>query len=258
MILVVGSTGSLGCAVALKLAQAGKPVSGLVRDPASAKARTLHESGVTLIPGDLTRPETLEPALAEAETVICTATAMVSRGSGNLLDAVDNRGVQSLITAAEQDATPRHFVYYPMTPPGAPTRWRWPSGPPSGVCGTPTSAGPFCNRLVFVKCGFHPWSVSTSLPAGRAFTGRVIDLCITLPWTTSPMPWSRLSGTPPPHAEPFGSEAPLPLPSSMPFACGNAPRARPSPASVFPWPRSKPCERALPTALGPQLVRACG
>jgi len=110
MILVVGSTGLLGSAISLKLVREGKAVAGLVRDVSSAKARTLRDGGVTLFSGNLTQPHTLEVALAQVETVICTATAMLSSGPSNTLDDVDKRGIQSLITAAEKSGV-RQFIF---------------------------------------------------------------------------------------------------------------------------------------------------
>ena len=110
MILVVGSTGLLGSAISLKLAREGKVVAGLVRDVSSAKARMLRDAGVTLASGNLTQQHTLEVALAQVETVICTATAMLSSGPSNTLDDVDNRGIQFLITAAEKRGV-RHFIF---------------------------------------------------------------------------------------------------------------------------------------------------
>jgi uncharacterized protein YbjT (DUF2867 family) len=110
MILVVGSTGLLGSAISLKLAREGKVVAGLVRDVSSAKARTLRDGGVTLVSGNLTQPHTLEAALAQVEAIICTATAILSSGPSNTLDDVDNRGIQSLITAAEKRGV-RQFVF---------------------------------------------------------------------------------------------------------------------------------------------------
>ena len=64
MILVVGSTGYLGSAVTKKLVAAGKPVTALVRDSSSGKARALQAAGfmvtsirdVTPIPHNGCRP----------------------------------------------------------------------------------------------------------------------------------------------------------------------------------------------------------
>jgi uncharacterized protein YbjT (DUF2867 family) len=92
------------------LAREGKEVAGLVRDLSCSKAKALRDGGVTLFLGNLAQPRTLETALGQVETVICTATAMLSSGPSNTLDEVDNRGIQSLITAAENNRV-RQFIF---------------------------------------------------------------------------------------------------------------------------------------------------
>ena len=96
MILIVGSTGLVGSAVTTKLSAGGKPVTAVVRDPASEKARALAASGAKLVVGDLKDRSSLEKALAGVDTVICTASSTISRREGDSLDTVDNKGVQSL------------------------------------------------------------------------------------------------------------------------------------------------------------------
>jgi len=103
MILVVGSTGLLGSTLALKLARCGKAVTGLVRDLRSVRAITLQQGGVRLITGDLTQPDSLLTATVGVDTIVCTASAMLSRDSANTLNAVDHVGVQALIKAAEEN-----------------------------------------------------------------------------------------------------------------------------------------------------------
>jgi uncharacterized protein YbjT (DUF2867 family) len=110
MILIVGSTGYLGSAVARKLAAAGKPVTALVRDAASDKAAALRSAGVELVTGDLKDPASLERAVAGADTVVCTASSTLSRREGDSLETVDGRGVQALIDAAEKKGV-RRFVF---------------------------------------------------------------------------------------------------------------------------------------------------
>jgi uncharacterized protein YbjT (DUF2867 family) len=110
MILVVGSTGSLGMSVSLKLAAAGKPVSGLVRDLSSTKARILGAAGVSLIKGDLKTPASLASAALGADTIVCTASSTFSRAEGDSIETVDRLGVQSLIAAAES-AGVRNFIF---------------------------------------------------------------------------------------------------------------------------------------------------
>jgi uncharacterized protein YbjT (DUF2867 family) len=63
-ILVTGATGNVGRHVVAELARAGLPVRALVRDPARAR---LPET-VEVVQGDLTRPESLEPAFAGVDT----------------------------------------------------------------------------------------------------------------------------------------------------------------------------------------------
>ncbi len=110
MILIVGSTGYLGMSVALKLAHAGKRVAGLVRDPASDKAKALAAAGVNLVVGDLKDAPSLARAVAGVTTVVCTASSTISRRDGDSIETVDRVGVKSLIGAAEQ-AGVSEFVF---------------------------------------------------------------------------------------------------------------------------------------------------
>ncbi|MFG1961712.1 NAD(P)H-binding protein [Nonomuraea sp. NPDC049028] len=64
-ILVTGATGNVGKHVVSQLAGAGLQVRALVRDPDRAKL----PEGVEAVKGDLSVPETLEPALKDVESV---------------------------------------------------------------------------------------------------------------------------------------------------------------------------------------------
>lgn len=111
MILVVGSTGFLGSDVVRRLTASGKQVRALVRassDP--AKRALLEASGATLVEGDLKDPASLRAACAGVDTVISTASATVSRASGDSVDSVDRQGQLHLVDAAES-AGVRHVVY---------------------------------------------------------------------------------------------------------------------------------------------------
>ena len=110
MILIVGSTGYVGSAVTTTLAAAGKPVTALVRDAASDKARALKAAGAKLVTGDLKDRASLEKALEGVDTVICTASSTLSRREGDSLESVDGKGVQSLIDTAEKKGA-RRFIY---------------------------------------------------------------------------------------------------------------------------------------------------
>ena len=110
MIVVVGATGSLGTCVTKELAAAGKPVTALVRDRSSEKARALEAVGARLVVGDLKDAASIEQALRRGSTVICSASSMMSRRAGDSIEMVDQQGVQNLISAAERTAV-RRFIF---------------------------------------------------------------------------------------------------------------------------------------------------
>lgn len=62
-VLVLGATGGQGGAVAAALLRTGRPVRGLVRDPASPAARRLAAAGASLAIGEFTDPEALAAAM---------------------------------------------------------------------------------------------------------------------------------------------------------------------------------------------------
>ena len=70
-ILVIGSTGHVGSQVVAQLSDQGVPVRALTRKPGVARL----PAQVELVQGDLTSPETLEPALNEVDTLFLVWTA---------------------------------------------------------------------------------------------------------------------------------------------------------------------------------------
>lgn len=110
MILVVGSTGSLGVTVVKGLAAAHENVVALVRDASADKAQDLRSAGAALVVGDLKARLTLDGALEGIDTVICTASSTLSRQAGDSIETVDRMGVQNLIDAAEAAGT-GHFIF---------------------------------------------------------------------------------------------------------------------------------------------------
>lgn len=111
MNLVVGATGVLGGEIASRLAEAGKPVRGLVRPTSSPeRIEALRKRGVEVASGDLTDPASLDSACRGVETVFSTATAIQSREVGNTLDRVDRQGQANLVEAARK-AGVRRFVF---------------------------------------------------------------------------------------------------------------------------------------------------
>jgi len=111
MNLVVGATGVLGGEICSLLAQAGKPVRGLVRASSSPeRVDALRKAGVELATGDLTDRSSLDAACRGVRTVYSTATAIQSRQEGDTLDRVDREGQANLVDAARQ-AGVRRFVF---------------------------------------------------------------------------------------------------------------------------------------------------
>lgn len=105
-ILVAGATGFVGQAAALRLRERGNQVRGGANHP---KVKDLQAAGVTIVEGDLTRPETLAAACAGIETVVCTATSMPAAANDGLR-RVDLEGTLALMEAAERAGVQR-FVY---------------------------------------------------------------------------------------------------------------------------------------------------
>lgn len=97
MILVTGATGFVGRNLARRLA--GKGVRGLVRD----RSRAESVEGVELVEGDVTRGETLAPALEGVEVVVhCAAiTGDHKEPYPGAYDAVNRIGTANLMRAAE-------------------------------------------------------------------------------------------------------------------------------------------------------------
>lgn len=111
MILIVGSTGTVGRSVAQKLHTRGKDVRALVRPGAAQeKRKPLEVAGIPLVPGDLKDPAALRAACEGVTTVISTASATISRGEGDTIESVDRDGQLSLVDAARA-AGVRHFIY---------------------------------------------------------------------------------------------------------------------------------------------------
>jgi uncharacterized protein YbjT (DUF2867 family) len=106
-VLIAGATGSIGRYAVAEALRQGYAVRALVRDRARA-ARVLPE-GVDLVTGDLTRPETLGPAVEGVEAIVFTHGSTTNErdvrdndyaGVANVLRALTARGVRiALMTA---------------------------------------------------------------------------------------------------------------------------------------------------------------
>jgi uncharacterized protein YbjT (DUF2867 family) len=109
-ILVVGATGVVGGQIVRGLREGKQPIRALVRGGAAhPKAEALRALAAEIVDGDITRPETLDGACQDVETVITTATSMPS-GANDGLRRVDHDGSLALIAAAER-ANVSNFIY---------------------------------------------------------------------------------------------------------------------------------------------------
>lgn len=106
MLLIAGSTGSLGTKIVRGLLERGDTVRILAR-PASNYA-PLESAGADVAIGDLKDPDSLARACQGVDVVISTATA--SKRGDDAIENVDLQGTQNLIDAAER-AGVKHFIF---------------------------------------------------------------------------------------------------------------------------------------------------
>jgi uncharacterized protein YbjT (DUF2867 family) len=113
MHLVVGATGpvGLGGEICRRLRTAGQSTRALVRPTANPeRTADLATAGVELIQGDLRDSRSLRDACQGIQTVISTASMMVSRQPADTVDNVDAAGQHDLVDAAKA-AGVESFVY---------------------------------------------------------------------------------------------------------------------------------------------------
>lgn len=96
MILVTGATGTVGRNVVAQLVAEGRAVRALSRRPASATP----PAGVEVVAGDLTRPESLVPALAGVDTVFLFPVAATAVETAEVIRSAGVRRVVVLSSAA--------------------------------------------------------------------------------------------------------------------------------------------------------------
>ena len=118
MILVVGSTGLLGGAVCRQLRGQGREVRALVRPSSDPKkVEDLRALSIEVVSGDVRDAASLRKACEGADVVISTASAMVSRTTGDSIASVDLEGQLALIEAAEAARVSRFtYLSFPIQP----------------------------------------------------------------------------------------------------------------------------------------------
>lgn len=104
-VLVAGATGRVGGAAVRHLLEAGYEVRALVRR--AEKAAKLRELGAEVVLGDVTKPDTLRPAVEGCRGVFSALAAGPGRGDAQ---TVEYRGNMNLLRAVEA-AGIRRFVY---------------------------------------------------------------------------------------------------------------------------------------------------
>lgn len=106
-ILIVGATGVLGHATALRLLAQGVPVRTMTRSPANAADLAAH--GAEVVAGDLIDAASLTRACAGIDRVLAAAHGLLGRGRYHS-DRVDDAGHRTLIATARAAGVQR-FVY---------------------------------------------------------------------------------------------------------------------------------------------------
>jgi uncharacterized protein YbjT (DUF2867 family) len=114
--LVAGATGGLGFQVCEAVARRAGKVRAIVRPSADpAKVARLRSLGVECVVGDLERPETLPPAVADARYVVTTASAFPGDPRPDAIELLDRAGTINLAEAAAARGV-RRFVFTSVPP----------------------------------------------------------------------------------------------------------------------------------------------
>src|SRR5512139_16139 len=107
MILVTGATGFVGSHLVKRLRQEGLKVRAVTRTP--AKAQSLADLGVEVVPGDIGDPASLDAAAKGCDTVVHLV-GIIQEGRGFTFRSVHVEGTGHILNAAKK-AGVSHFVY---------------------------------------------------------------------------------------------------------------------------------------------------
>jgi uncharacterized protein YbjT (DUF2867 family) len=110
MIVITGASGYVGSHLTRRFVEAGKPVRAVVRDRSFAeKEGRLGGLKVEWVEADVTRPESLGPALDGASAVIHTVAIAIEKGRGTY-ENVNYQGTLNVVDAAKAQGVTR-FLY---------------------------------------------------------------------------------------------------------------------------------------------------
>ncbi|GAC1557922.1 MAG: NAD(P)H-binding protein [Herpetosiphon sp.] len=99
MILITGGTGYVGSYLVAKLRTRNEPVRLLVRDP--ARYAHLAHGNIELVKGDVTDPQSLEPALAGVDVVINLVAIIRELPGGVTFERINYGGTVNIVDAAK-------------------------------------------------------------------------------------------------------------------------------------------------------------
>ncbi len=108
-VLVIGATRGTGTLIAQRLLETGYLVRALAREP--DRARAILGPRVEIVKGDVTRRETLAPAIRGARHIIDTAGVTRRPASEKDIIAVEYEGVLNVLRAAEDVGFDGRFLY---------------------------------------------------------------------------------------------------------------------------------------------------
>lgn len=118
MILVSGGSGYVGSHIVNRLAQSGRPVRAMVHDIARARREgRLSGLEVDMVAADVTRPDSLEPAVRGVSTVIHTVAIAIEKGrksyheinyegTVNMVEVARQAGIKRFINLSQLGADP--------------------------------------------------------------------------------------------------------------------------------------------------------
>ncbi len=108
-VLVVGGTRGTGLLIANLLFRNGYRVRALARNPGQVALRL--GSAVDVVPGDVTRSDTLSSAVKDLTHLIFTAGVATGPAREKLIIATEYQGVLNMLAAARQAGFSGRFLY---------------------------------------------------------------------------------------------------------------------------------------------------